>query len=194
MTVGDIIQPVLNSNDVPVLDIASPKGRFGGKIGQMRHLIGTEKIGVMHTSVEPGKRAFSSYVHHGIEELFYIIDGEGEYRFGETACPVRSGDVLAGHLGGDPGTKEFAGEIEVEACQTLENNKATLATVNASLTNILRCQVFLDDNDDFAAMNGVDRTYFSENPPARTMVAVSDLSLGAKIEIEWHSHVQRRRQ
>jgi len=95
-----LVKPVLNVSDVPVMDIESPKGRFGATIGKMGHLIGTKKIGAMYTSVEPGKRAFPFHVHHAIEELFYIIEGEGEYRFGESVFPIRTGDVLAAPSGG----------------------------------------------------------------------------------------------
>lgn len=91
---------------------------------------------------------------------------------------------LAGHLGRDPETRELSGEIESETKQTLENIGATLATVNATHADIVRCQVFLADIKDFRAMNSVYRTYFPENPPARTTVAVSGLALDAKIEIE----------
>jgi len=99
---------------------------------------------------------------------------------------VEAGGViyLAGHLGRDPETRELAGEIKGETRQTLENIGATLASVNATHANIVRCQVFLADIEDFSAMNEVYRTFFPENPPARTTVAVKGLALNAKIEIE----------
>ncbi|MEL6213534.1 MAG: RidA family protein, partial [Pseudomonadota bacterium] len=50
--------------------------------------------------------------------------------------------------------------------------------------DLVRCQVFLADISDFSAMNDVYRTFFPENPPARTTVAVKDIVAGAKIEIE----------
>ena len=99
---------------------------------------------------------------------------------------VEAGGVLylAGHLGRDPDTQKFAGEIKEETRQTLANIGATLASVNATHADIVRCQVFLASIEDFAAMNDVYRTFFPLNPPARTTVEVSGLALGAKIEIE----------
>lgn len=91
---------------------------------------------------------------------------------------------IAGHLGRDPETRELAGEIKAETKQTLENIGATLASVDATHANIVRCQVFLADIDDFSAMNEVYRTFFPVNPPARTTVAVKGLALDARIEIE----------
>ena len=92
---------------------------------------------------------------------------------------------LAGHLGTDPETGALAnGGVEGETRQTLRNIGASLASVDASHADIVRCQVFLADINDFAAMNSVYRTFFPENPPARTTVAVAGLARGALIEIE----------
>lgn len=91
---------------------------------------------------------------------------------------------LAGHLGRDPETRELAGEIKAETKQTLENIGTTLASVDATHKDIVRCQVFLADIKDFPFMNDVYRTFFPVNPPARTTVAVSGLALDARVEIE----------
>jgi len=91
---------------------------------------------------------------------------------------------LAGKIGRDPETRELPGNIADETRNTLEGIKAELAGVDASMRDVVRCQVFLADIEDFRAMNEVYRTYFPVNPPARTTVAVKDIVLGAKIEIE----------
>ena len=44
--------------------------------------------------------------------------------------------------------------------------------------------------DDFKAMNEIYKTYFSENPPARSTVEVSKLPKGSKIEIEVIAYVE----
>jgi 2-iminobutanoate/2-iminopropanoate deaminase len=38
--------------------------------------------------------------------------------------------------------------------------------------------------DDFAAINKVYGSFFTDNPPARSTVEVAALPLGAKVEIE----------
>ena len=92
---------------------------------------------------------------------------------------------LAGHLGRLPGTSDYPdGGIGEETRQTLENIGATLATVNATHADLVRCQVFLADIADFAEMNAAYRTFFPSNPPARTTVAVAGLAANASIEIE----------
>ncbi|MEO0832925.1 MAG: RidA family protein [Pseudomonadota bacterium] len=91
---------------------------------------------------------------------------------------------LAGHLGRDPKTRALPKGIAAQTTQTLKNIGATLATVNATHADIVRCQVFLATIKDFGTMNEAYRTFFPQNPPARTTVAVKGLALDAKIEIE----------
>jgi len=92
---------------------------------------------------------------------------------------------LAGHLGRLPYTNSYPeGGIGPQTTQTLENIGATLATVNATHADLVRCQVFLADIGDFADMNAAYRKFFPANPPARTTVAVSGLAANASIEIE----------
>ncbi|MEL7202275.1 MAG: RidA family protein [Pseudomonadota bacterium] len=91
---------------------------------------------------------------------------------------------LAGHLGRDPETRVLPEGIRAQTTQTLRNIGATLAAVNATHADIVRCQVFLDDINNFDAMNAAYRVFFPQNPPARTTVAVKGLALNAKIEIE----------
>ena len=40
--------------------------------------------GLLVHVVPPGKKAFPFHRHHVMDELFFIVSGEGEYRFGDT--------------------------------------------------------------------------------------------------------------
>ncbi|MDH3195766.1 MAG: cupin domain-containing protein, partial [Hyphomicrobiales bacterium] len=73
---------------------------FAAKIGSFGDMIGSKGFGCMLHVVEPGKKAFPYHVHHAIEELFIILEGEGAYRFGGESYPVRANDVLAAPTGG----------------------------------------------------------------------------------------------
>jgi len=100
---------------------------------------------------------------------------------------VEAGGVLyiAGHLGRDPKTREYDPNIGLQTAQTLQNIDATLKTVGAGLSDVVRCQVFMTDISGFAEMNRAYRQYFPANPPARTTVEVSGLAApDALIEIE----------
>ena len=106
---------------------------------------------------------------------------------------VTNGTIyLAGHLGRIPGTSAYpGGGIGPQTRQTLQNIGTTLATVNATHANLVRCQVFLADIADFAEMNAAYREFFPINPPARTTVAVAGLAANARIEIECTGVVER---
>lgn len=91
----------------------------------------------------------------------------------------------AGQLGLDPSTKAFPeGGIEAQTRQALENLKGVLEAGGASLETAVKVTVFLDNIEDFAAMNGIYAEYFTGNPPARSAFEVARLPLGALVEIE----------
>ena len=100
---------------------------------------------------------------------------------------IRIGNMLylSGQLGILPGTPQHADTgIVGQTRQALENVKALLVYAGSSLDRVVKCTVFLADMGDFAKMNEVYATYFPEDPPARSTVAVSGLALGARLEIE----------
>jgi len=96
---GETVKPVVNISEVEFRDTGHG-GRFAAKLGQVAARIGSKGIGCNVTIVPPGKAAFPYHVHHAIDELFVILVGTGEYRFGDERYPIRSGDVLAAPKGG----------------------------------------------------------------------------------------------
>ena len=68
--------------------------------------------------------------------------------------------------------------------QALENVAAILAESGAGLDDVLKVTVYLDDIDDFEAMNETYRTFFETEPPARSAVGVDELPKGVGVEIE----------
>lgn len=92
-------KPILNINDAELMDFGSPGGRFKARLGRMGPALGAGKLGAMLTILEPGNRAFPFHRHHSIEEMFYIIEGEGEYRYGDEVYPVKPGDLLSAPVG-----------------------------------------------------------------------------------------------
>ena len=92
-------KPVINVADVPLRDNGHGE-KFQAKVGSFGRMIGSTGIGCMYTIVPPGKRAFPFHVHHVLHEMFVILAGTGEYRFGEKTYPVKPGDVCAAPPGG----------------------------------------------------------------------------------------------
>ncbi len=73
---------------------------------------------------------------------------------------------------------------------TLENIKRVFEQAGTTMDRVDKCTVFLTDVKDFAAMNGVYRTFFPSAPPARSTVVVAALVVAnAKIEIECIAHL-----
>ena len=92
----------------------------------------------------------------------------------------------SGQIAIDPATNILVdGDITIQTHQVFKNVKAVLEAANSSLDNVLRCNVYLADMNDFSTMNDIYKTYFAEgNYPARSAVEVSGLPKGALIEIE----------
>ena len=91
---------------------------------------------------------------------------------------------LTGQIGKNHTTGQLVkGGIEAETKQTLENIKDVLNHHNLELKDVVKCTVILADIEDFSQMNGIYRSFFKENLPARTTFA-ANLVEGAKIEIE----------
>ena len=100
---------------------------------------------------------------------------------------VAAGGLL--HLSGqtpiDPATGALVdGDVATQTRRVFDNLAAVLAAAGLSLDDVVKCNVYLVDMADFAAMNAAYATALSEPFPARTTVAVAALPLGARVEIE----------
>ena len=100
-------KPIVNTTDValePRQSAFAPSGpateRFDARTGFIAPRIGAQKPGYNITAVQPGKRAVPFHNHRVNEEMFFILQGTGEARIGESIYPVRSGDVIACPAGG----------------------------------------------------------------------------------------------
>ena len=82
------------------------------------------------------------------------------------------------------------GDIATQTEQVLRNLAAVLEAAGSSFKSVVKTTVFLQNMDDFAAMNGVYAEFFPENPPARSTVAVAALPKGALVEIECIAMIQ----
>ena len=101
------------------------------------------------------------------------------------AVKVGSLVFVSGQIPVDPATGAFAGsDIESQTHQSLKNLKAILEEAGSGLEKVVKTTVFLQDMNDFAAMNGVYAQYFKEPFPARAAVQVGRLPKDALVEIE----------
>ena len=109
--------------------------------------------------------------------------------FGTSHVPlspaVRAGDFVfvSGQVPVDATGTVVNGGIEAQTRQVLENVKAALALAGATLDDVVKTTVWLEDARDFGGMNKIYATYFAKAPPARS-TAESRLMIDIKVEIE----------
>lgn len=101
------------------------------------------------------------------------------------AIEARGLVFASGQLPINPSTGAFPeGGIKEQTRQSILNAQAILESAGCSLSNVVKTTVLLADIADFAAMNEVYASFFSEPFPARSAFAVRDLPKGALVEIE----------
>lgn len=100
---------------------------------------------------------------------------------------------LSAQLPIDPKTgRVIAGGVKEQAGQCLKNIKAILESIDVPFDDIVKINIFLKDLSDMKAVNEVYTTFFPDSAiaravayvPARTTVEVSDLPMGALVQIE----------
>ncbi len=100
---------------------------------------------------------------------------------------VCCGDFVftAGQIPIDPATGEIIrGSIAEQTDQVLKNLSAVLEAAGSSLANVVKVTVFMEDMDQFGAMNEVYARYFPTEPPARSAIEASELPKRVGVEME----------
>ena len=106
---------------------------------------------------------------------------------GPYSVAIRTDGFLfsSGQIGLEPSTGELVdGGIEAQTRRVLENIRNVLDAAGTNLEKVVKTTVFLKDMADFSKMNQVYAEFFTNQPPARSTVAVSGLPKGALVEIE----------
>jgi uncharacterized cupin superfamily protein len=148
-------KPVINIADVELKPRPSgfaPTGgspdRYESRMGLVGNVLGSRKLGYNITAVPPGKRAFPPHNHQINEEMFFVLEGTGEVRIGETTYPIRPGDIVACLAGGkekahvvtNTGNVELrylaiSTKISPEICEYPETGKYTVYAEKPAATD-----------------------------------------------------------
>ena len=98
---------------------------------------------------------------------------------------VRAGDwlVCSGQIGIVAG-KLVGGGVRGELAQALRNLEGLLQSEGAELSDVVKTTVFLAHMSDYGVMNDTYTTIFGDHRPARSAIGISELPLGALVEIE----------
>jgi uncharacterized cupin superfamily protein len=129
------MKPIMNLEDVEFDDVEE-NGLYTSSRGTVGARIGARKLGYNLTVLPPGKAQCPFHCHRGVEEMFLILEGEGELRFGDDRYPIRKHDVIACPPGGptvahqiiNTGTATLrylalSTVVEVEACEYPDSRK-----------------------------------------------------------------------
>lgn len=102
-----MVHPIINLADLNIQSVGpdhTPTGRnaeqYDIRWGEIASRIGAKKLGYNLTVVAPGKRNCPFHNHHVEEEMFFILEGNGEVRFGDKRYPIKPGDIIACPPGG----------------------------------------------------------------------------------------------
>jgi len=99
---------------------------------------------------------------------------------------VQYGDMLfvSGQIALDPATGELMKDnIQAETQLVMSNLKAILNEAGMDFSNVIKTTIFLMDMGQFAQVNEIYGSHFTDNPPARETVQVAGLPKGVNVEI-----------
>lgn len=130
-----MIKPFVNLGDVEFDDVEE-NGYYTSKRARFSAAIGARKLGYNLTELPPGKAQSPFHTHRAEEEMFLILEGEGELRFGSRKYHIRKHDVIACPTG-DAGVAHqiintgsttmrylsLSNREEVEVCEYPDSNK-----------------------------------------------------------------------
>ena len=106
---------------------------------------------------------------------------------GSYSQAIDTGEIvyLSGQIGLDPATMDLVSHtFEAEILQVFRNLASVCAASGGSLGSVVKTTVFLTDLKLFEEVNKVFTEQFTRPFPARSVVGVSELPRGARVEIE----------
>ncbi|WP_034156782.1 cupin domain-containing protein [Sphingomonas sp. ERG5] len=137
-----MVKPVMNLDEVEFDDVEE-NGLYTSSRATISDHIGARNLGYNLTVLPPGKIQCPFHSHHGEEEMFFILEGEGELRFGAARYPLRAHDVIACPTGGaevahqiiNTGTTvmrylSLSTLVPVEACEYPDSGKVLVVAGN----------------------------------------------------------------
>ena len=112
---------------------------------------------------------------------------EAPEAIGPYSQAVEAGGMLfiSGQVPIDPTTgKVTEGGIKEQTQQVMKNIEAILHEAGYTLDDVVKSTCLLSDMANFAAMNEVYASFYTDQPPARAAYGIVQLPLGVMIEIE----------
>jgi 2-iminobutanoate/2-iminopropanoate deaminase len=117
----------------------------------------------------------------------HVESARGPAAIGPYSAAIWAGELLylSGQTPIDPATGELiTGDVGAQTHRAFDNLEAVLKDAGLTMDHVIKCNVYLTDMGNFAAMNAAYATRFTKPFPARTTVAVRGLPRNALVEIE----------
>ena len=117
----------------------------------------------------------------------HVESAKAPKAIGPYSVGVWAGDLLylSGQTPLDPATGQLVtGDVTAQTHRVFDNLEAALKDAGLTMDHVIKCNVYLVDMADFAAMNAGYEQRFTRPYPARTTVAVRALPRDARVEIE----------
>ena len=128
-------KPFINLDEIEFDDIEE-NGYYTSRRARFSAATGARKLGYNLTELPPGKSQSPFHSHRAEEEMFLILEGEGELRFGSQRYQIRKHDVIACPTGGTEVAHQIintgnttmrylslSNVAEVEVCEYPDSNK-----------------------------------------------------------------------
>ncbi len=117
---------------------------------------------------------------------FIINSAQAPAPIGPYSQAVRANGVLyvSGQVALDPASGNMVQtDIETETHRVMQNLQAILSEAGLNFTHVVKCTIFVKDLNNFARINSVYGSYFTQTAPARETVEVSRLPKDVNVEI-----------
>lgn len=155
-------KPFVNLDEVEFDDVED-NGYYTSRRACFSAGIGARQLGYNLTMLPPGKAQCPFHAHRAEEEMFLILEGEGELRFGDQRHPIRAYDVIACPTGGpevahqivNTGTTEMrylavSNRADIDVCEYPDSDKLMVRAGAAgapTLRKMFRAEASVDYYD-----------------------------------------------
>ena len=116
-----------------------------------------------------------------------ILTNSAPAPIGPYSQAIEVGNLVfcSGQIPLDPATNQvFTGDIKGQAELVMKNIDAVLQAAGLTFKNVVKTTIYLTSMGDFQTVNEVYGRFLTEQPPARSTVAVAALPKGVNVEIE----------
>ena len=133
-------KPFVNLDELEFDDIED-NGYYTSRRARFSASIGARQLGYNLTELPPGKAQCPFHAHRAEEEMFLILEGEGELRFGSQRYPIRQHDVIACPTGGVDQAHQIINTgsttmrylalstvVDIETCEYPDSNKIMIGS------------------------------------------------------------------